>query len=343
MGNGDAGLDLEHREAADALRKQALALPGPVSELVRLLKRKPLQVVVVCARGSSGHAATFAKHLIERHVGIPVAPAAPSIVTLYSGQLRLHGQLFLAISQSGQSDDIVEYAMMAKRAGAITAAIVNDTRSPVAACCDLVLPIDAGSELSVAATKTFVGALGVLLRLVAAWTKDRMMANALDELPDRVMAATSLDWSAAERVFAASESLATIGRGPTLAIAREAALKLKEIGNVHAEAFSGAEFLHGPVSLVDTRFPLLLFIPGDAAAGGMRALAADLRQKGASVWTTEAGDPARGQLPILPPRHPDVDAVCLIQSFYALAIRVAKSRGIDIERPRHLQKVTRTR
>ena len=143
--------------------------------------------------------------------------------------------------------------------------------------------------------------------------------------------------------MAQANSLITIGRGPTLAIAREAALKLKETSNLHAEAFSSAEFQHGPVALVSPLYPILMFLPTDAAATGMRALAADLRGKGAALLSAEHGEAAAGRLPVLAPDHPDADAVCLIQSFYALAIRIAERRGVDVNRPRHLQKVTRTR
>jgi glucosamine--fructose-6-phosphate aminotransferase (isomerizing) len=135
----------------------------------------------------------------------------------------------------------------------------------------------------------------------------------------------------------------SIGRGPTLAIAREAALKLKETCNLHAEAFSGAEFLHGPIALVESSYPILLFIPTDQAAAGLRLLAADLCRKNARVFMTDCGRQHSGGLPALVPDHPDTDAVCLIQTFYALAIRLAQSRGTNVDLPRHLQKVTRTR
>ena len=135
----------------------------------------------------------------------------------------------------------------------------------------------------------------------------------------------------------------TIGRDPTLAVAREASLKLKETSNLHAEAFSGAEFLHGPVALVSTRFPILMFMPTDAAAPGMQALADDLRSKGAMVFCTGPARPRLEGLPALPHDHPETDAICLVQSFYGLAVRLAATRGLDADRPRHLRKVTRTR
>jgi glucosamine--fructose-6-phosphate aminotransferase (isomerizing) len=299
--------------------------------------------VVTCARGSSAHAATFAKHFIEHHLGIPVAAAAPSIVTVYDKRLNLDGQLFLAISQSGRSDDLVETATAARSAGAITAALVNDTESPLAASCEIVLPMAAGVEHSVAATKTFIGSLSAVLRLVAAWSDDAALADALDRLPDRLAASIELDWTAPLAALASAASLVTIGRGPTLAIAREASLKLKEICNLHAEAFSGAEFLHGPVALVSTRYPVLLFMPSDAAAPGLRRFAADLRRKNATLLVAEPGEAAPGRLPALEPDHSGTDAICLIQSFYVMAGRLAALIGTDVDQPRHLQKITRTR
>jgi glutamine---fructose-6-phosphate transaminase (isomerizing) len=336
----------ELREAPDAVARQSHSLAAPLQDLTARLNSRPPQVVVTCARGSSAHAATFAKHLIELNLGIPVAAAAPNIATVYGQRLRLDGQLFLAISQSGRSDDLVETAAMARQAGALTAAIVNATDSPLAAACDIVLPIGAGPELSVAATKSFVATLAALLRFVASWADDDRLPAALDRLPERLAAASGLDWDAALDALSAADSLVTIGRGPTLAIAREAALKLKEIANLHAEAFSGAEFLHGPVALVSTRYPILLFMPTDAAAEGLRRLATDLAGKGAAVFA--AGPPIDGGagprwLPALAADHPEADAACLIQSFYAMMVRLAARLGIDADRPRHLQKVTRTR
>ena len=339
----DAQMALEFREAPQIVSQQVQILAQPLAELVTHLKRAPPQVVVTCARGSSAHAATFAKHLIELYMGVPVAAAAPSIASVYRRHLRLRNQLFLAVSQSGRSDDLLEQTRNAKTSGALTVAIVNEPDSPLAAECDIVLPVGAGPELSVAATKTFVATLAALLRLTAAWGDDSALKGAIERLPERLLAAGALDWSAALNALAGAVSLVTIGRGPTLAIAREASLKLKETSNLHAEAFSGAEFLHGPVAMVSLRYPILVFMPTDAAAAGMQQLAADLRSKGAALFIAEPGEASEERLAVLPKDHPETDAVCLIQSFYGLAIGLAQRLGTDIDRPRHLQKITRTR
>jgi glucosamine--fructose-6-phosphate aminotransferase (isomerizing) len=343
MSGPQARMAHEIAEAPQAVARQAAGLAQPIAELVARLKRRPPQVVVTCARGSSGHAATYAKHLIERSIGTPVAEAAPNIASVYGRRLNLKDQLFLAISQSGRSDDLIEMALSARSAGALTVALVNATDGPLTRACDIVLPIGAGPEQSVAASKTFVATVSAAQRLIAAWASDAALARAVDALPERLAEASALDWSEAVAALSRTASLVTIGRGPTLAIAREASLKLKETCNLHAEAFSGAEFLHGPVALAAARYPIVMFMPNDQAAPGMRQLAADLRRKGAALLTAEPGDAAPGRLPALPARHPETDAVCLVQSFYAMLIRLADRLGLDVDRPRHLQKVTRTR
>lgn len=342
MAETGAHIRQEIREAPDAVRRQQDRLARPIADLAGRLRDKPPRLVVTCARGTSAHAATFGKYLIERRFGIPVASAAPSITSVYGRSLKLDGQLLLVLSQSGRSDDLVEQAVSARQAGALTVALVNAESSPLADQCEIVLPLGAGPELSVAATKSFVAMLAALLRLTAAWAEDATLGGAVARLPDRLAAAAALDWTPAARAFRDAANLITIGRGPTLAIAREAALKLKETCDLHAEAFSGAEFLHGPVSLISRRYPVLLFLATDESEPGLRRLAERLRAEEAGLFVTADGE-GEGALPVLPPDHPDADAVCLIQSFYGMAVELAALRGTDADRPRHLSKVTRTR
>jgi glutamine---fructose-6-phosphate transaminase (isomerizing) len=338
-----AGIETDLQEAAAAVDKQTTALAAPLAALISRLHRCPPRLVVTCARGSSAHAATFAKHLFELRLGLPAAAAAPNIATVYRRALNLEGQLFLAISQSGRSDDLIETAAMARSAGAITVALVNDPDSPLAGASEVVLPLSAGIERSVAATKSFVASLAALLQLTALWVNDPIMQSAHARLPNRLAEAGQLDWHEALAALGRAESMITIGRGPTLAVAREAALKLKETCELHAEAFSAAEFRHGPIALVSSAFPILAFSPGDEATASLTALVADLRRKGACALIAEPGSAQSGRLPVLAADHPDADAICMIQSFYALLVRLAAERGTDADQPRHLQKVTRTR
>jgi glucosamine--fructose-6-phosphate aminotransferase (isomerizing) len=224
----------------------------------------------------------------------------------------------------------------------VTACITNNPDSELAQCCEFVVPMAAGPELSVPATKTFIASLSALARLTALWAEDEALARALHRLPDRLAESAELDWSYLAESLTKVSSLVTIGRGPTLAIAREAALKLKETSDMHAEPFSSAEFLHGPVALVSPQYPIVMFMPTDAAAAGMRRLADDLRAKGAALFTTEHGGASPDRLATLAPDHPETDAICLIQTFYSVLIRLAVARGINVDQPRHLQKITST-
>jgi glucosamine--fructose-6-phosphate aminotransferase (isomerizing) len=334
----------ELRESPDVVSRQSELLSHPLDQLCASLKAKPPRVVVTCARGSSAYAASFGKHLIERYLGIPVAAAAPSITTIYGQALQLNGQFFLVISQSGRSDDLIETTASAKKSGALTAAILNDVNSPLAATCDIVLPMAAGAEASVAATKTFIASLAALLNLVAAWAYETSLQAAVNRLPGRLAEAAQLDWSRAVDAISCAKSLFTLGRGTTLAIAQEAALKLKEVCNIPAEAYSGAEFQHGPIALVSSGYPVLIFMPDDNSAEPLSTLTANLCRKRAAVFVTGRDDvPGAVRLPALRPDRPETDAVCLIQSFYGLAVHLATHRGINVDQPRNLQKVTRTR
>ena len=323
----------------ELVARQEVLLADAVRQLVSRLVRHPPQFVVICARGSSAHAGLFAKHVIELHLGIPVAPAAPSIASIYRRRLELRGQLVLIISQSGTSDDLIEFAKSARDSGALTVAVTNVEGSPLSSSCDVTLAIGAGPERSVPATKTFLSSLCLVLRLAAAWSKETALQSALGRLPQRLTEAASLDWSEAVEVLAESEALATIGRGPTLAIAREAALKLKETCKLNAEGFSAAEFQHGPISLLSSRYPIFVFKPNDPAAAETRAFVSALLDKGARVLCTEPV----GTLPTLPPDRAETDAICAMQAFYAMLVKLASCRGVDPDRPPHLQKVTRTR
>jgi len=333
----------ELNETAVVVQQQLQHLERPISALVEQIAKRRPGIVVTCARGSSAHAATFGKHLIERHLGIPVAAAAPNIASVYKRSLDLKGQMFLAVSQSGRSDDLIETARLARASGALTAAVVNEADSALAQACEVVLPLGAGPELSVVATKTFIASMAALLQLVATWAANSDMVGSCRRLPDRLARAAKLDWSEALDLLAHGTSVITIGRGPTLSVAREAALKLKEACGLHGEAFSAAEFRHGPITLVRDGYPILVFSPNDEATIGLPDLVASLRQKGARVLVTEPGERQRGRLLALSPDQSDADAICLIQTFYALAETLAARRGLDVDRPRHLKKVTRTR
>jgi glucosamine--fructose-6-phosphate aminotransferase (isomerizing) len=250
--------------------------------------------------------------------------------------------LFVAISQSGRSPDLIRQTEDARAGGALTLAIVNDAGSPLAEACELVIDIAAGPERSVAATKTVLGGLAAALALVAAWTGAAPLEAALGRLPGRLEAALALDWSPLVAEVSRVEKMFTVGRGPGLAIAAEAALKLAETTGVAGLAYSSAELSHGPRALAGPDFPLLAFVQDDAARAGTAALLAALAALGAPVLAAGLSGPGITTLPTLAPDHPDTDLLPQLLAFHAAAEASARARGRDPDHPPGLLKVTRT-
>ena len=320
---------------ADALRADGALLAA----LGTALRDRPPAFAATVARGSSDNAATFAAQVLAQAVGLVTASLPPSVVTRYGARLRLRGALVLALSQSGGSPDLAETLRAAREAGALTVAAVNVADSPLAAAAEWVLPQHAGPERAVAATKSFVLTLVAVARLLAAWTGDPALLAALDGLPDRLRAALATDWRAA---LDAPGGLYVVARGPTLAIAQEAALKLKETSRLHAEAFSAAELRHGPRAVAVPGFPILAFAGEDAGGADTRVLAAELAEAGSPVlWAAHRPGPGT-HLPLPPPLHPWLDPIVAVLAFYGWAERLALSRGLDPDRPAGLSKVTET-
>jgi glutamine---fructose-6-phosphate transaminase (isomerizing) len=322
-----------------ALREDT-ALYAALGQALRT--RSPAFVATV-ARGSSDHAASYAASLIGILTGLVTATLPPSLVTRYGARLMLGQALVLGVSQSGASPDLIQVMAAARQAGAARVAIVNAPDSPLAAEADWILPQRAGPEQAVAATKSFILTLVAVVRLVAAWTRDPALAAALPYLPDRLNAALACDWSAALPVLAAADRGAfVVGRGPVLAVAQEAALKLKETSWMHAEAVSAAEIQHGPKAVADGGFPVLGFALDDPGGDDTRSLAAGLSAAGVPVLLAAHGAGAGVHLPLPPPLHPMLDAIPAALAFYGFAEALARSRGLDPDRPRGLRKVTET-
>lgn len=329
-------------EAPAAVRRLLGDSRAAIAEAGARLKAIEPAVIVTVARGSSDHAATFFKYACEITAGTPVASLGPSIASIYSAPLRLAGAAALAISQSGKSPDILALMDAVKAAGATTLSLVNVEDAPLAQRADVFVPLRAGPEKSVAATKSFIAAVVGALAILAAWRDDEALKTALAALPDHLEKALEADWSPAFDTFVGASSLYTIGRGPGFAIALEAALKFKETAILHAEAYSGAELQHGPVSLVDATFPLLAFIPEDAAAPSLVQMATALHERGALVFSATAAAVPGPRLPIVSTGHALTDPIAIGLSFYRFVEAVAVARGYNPDQPRHLKKVTET-
>jgi glucosamine--fructose-6-phosphate aminotransferase (isomerizing) len=331
----------EAAQAPQAVREQLQANAARVARLAARLRQAPPRAVVTCARGSSDHAATFARYLIETRLGLLTSSAAPSVSSVYDARPDLAGAVMLAISQSGASPDLLAAVSSARAAGAHIVALVNAEDSPLAQLADELIPLCAGLERSVAATKSYIASLAAIVHLVASWSRDVQLAAALQQAPERLERAWQLDWSAAVTRLTPANNLYVIGRGLGLGVAQEAALKLKETCGLHAEAVSAAELRHGPMALVRTGFPLLIFTQNDESRSGVTQLAAELAAQGADVLLAGA-DAARATILPTEGAHPVIEPLLFAQSFYRMANALSLARGGDPDRPPHLHKVTET-
>lgn len=319
------------RESRDAVSKAAAALRAADPTLLATV-----------ARGSSDHAATYLKYAVELVAGVPVASLGPSIASVYGRPLRLGGAACIGISQSGQSPDLVRMIEAAASGGALTLAITNDPESPMAGAASHCLALGAGPERSVAATKTFVVSVLAGLALLAEWQRDEELCRALEKLPQALAQALALDWQPLVARLGDARQAYVLGRGPAYAIAREAALKCKEVAGIHAEAYSTAEVLHGPAAIVGGRFPILALGVADAALPQIVATASRLAGQGADLLLTGAAIQGATRLPAPPPLHPLLDPLVLAVSFYRAVEALARARGLDPDTPPHLRKVTET-
>jgi glucosamine--fructose-6-phosphate aminotransferase (isomerizing) len=332
----------EAQESAAVVERQHRLNAGALRQLGERLRRDPPRAVVTLARGSSDHAATFARYLIERRARVLTSSLSPSIASIYNATPTLTGTVALAISQSGRSPDLLIAAEQARQMGAFVVAFVNDENAPLAGLADVALPLAAGREQSVAASKSFIATLAATLDLLTSWTEDRSLEAALSTLPDKLDRAWEADWTPAVEALQAVDNAYVVARGHGLGVAQEAALKLKETCGLHAEGFSGAELRHGPMALVRRDFPVVMFAQGDETLPSMSDLAAAMSARGASVISSGIADAAGIRLPTIP-TDPLIAPIVQVASFYRAANALALARGFDPDRPANLSKITETR
>lgn len=328
-------------EIPDAVERLLTQGGDAIAAAARKAREADPRYLISVARGSSDHACTYLKYASELILRRPMASVGPSVNSIYGVDLDVPDALCISVSQSGQSPDIVRMTESLRASGALTIAITNDEGSRLAKAADTTLPIHAGPELSVAATKTFVTSLVAGLWLIAEIKGDDDLVTAIRALPEHLVAATRCNWSEAAAAIDGT-SLFTLGRGPSWAISNEAALKFKETCMIHAESYSSAEVLHGPVSIVGQSFPVIAFAAGDAAEENVAQTSDALAGKGARVFTLASGASRATVLPHVRTGHWLTDPVAAIVSFYGMVESVAVARGIDPDAPRHLNKVTET-
>ena len=332
----------EALSAADCVAGQLALDADRYAALGARLRAGPLHSAVTVARGSSDHASGYLAYLIMARMGRLVTSLPMSLITLYKSPIVARDTLAVAISQSGQSPDVVEPIKYFRAGGATTVALVNDAESPLAEAAEWTMPLHAGKEQSVAATNSFIASLVAGARLVAEWQDDAALKDGIAALPESLSAAAQADWSAALEVLAPARNIMVVGRGIGFPLALESALKFKETSSLQAEAFSGAEIKHGPMALIEDGYPLLIFATRGPAQAGLVALADEMRGRGARVLLAAPEDVPSRDLLLPTARIPDLDPIAAVQAFYVMAAQLSKARGLDPDRPRHLSKVTRT-
>jgi len=326
-------MEREAREAPSRIKQQLANNRRTVAELGAKLRALKPKFVFMVGRGSSDHAGVFGKYLIEVETGTPVVAAAPSVKSVYGSTVNLKDSAVIVISQSGRSPDILSQAELAKAQGALCIALVNDEASPLAELADVVVPLNVGEEKAVAATKSYLATLSALLHLVSEWKNAPELIDAVAKLPDVLAHTVEESTQLQPNALADVKHLVVMGRGYGYALAREVALKLKEVCGIQAESFSSAEFLHGPVTLVEAGLDIISLDIDDESKASHDKQVVEVKGRGARVShiaQTNRDIPKR------------IAPLTLLQRFYIDVAQVAVSRGVDPDAPAGLNKVTKT-
>ena len=319
--------------------ERLLAERDSIITVANRIRQADPRVVVISGRGSSGNAGTLLRYLFEARAGLLVSTSAPSVMTTYGQSIDMRNAVFIVISQSGRSPDLVMGAQSARKNGALTIAIVNDLTSPLALACELALPMGAGLERSVAATKSVVLSMVTSVQLVASLTSDDELNEKIKRLPQRFSDALACDWSQWSSSLAAARAAFVIGRGFGLGPAREIGLKVTETMRLPTLSYSAAEVMHGPLACASAEIPFLVLRQNDGSSAMVDALIAELRVRKLNVFS--AGDPT-GVLPWIGNDDPICDAITMLLPAYATIEQAARARGFDPDNPPNLSKVTET-
>lgn len=337
------------RHMAAEIAEQPTVLGGlvarraEIAEVAGAIARRPPRFALLAARGSSDHAALYAKYLIEVLLGLPAGLVSPSTVTLYGARPDLRDVLLVSVSQSGGSPDLLEFTQTARKQGALTVAVTNTPASPLGGAAELAVDIGAGTETAVAATKTYSATLLALYLLVDAVRGGDSSAAA--EIEPLARQALEVDVQRAVDRYRFVDRVITTGRGYSYATALESALKLAETSYLAARAYSGADLLHGPVAAIDEETAVLAVTGAGRGGAALRDVLAAVAERGADVLalgSSAAEVPAAVRVPV-PSVAEELAPVLEVLPVQRIALGLALARGFDPDRPRGLHKVTRTR
>lgn len=341
-------MEEESLSSASLMEKQLKNNQHEIKKIASILQKKSFRFIQTVARGSSAHAAHFGKYLFETKYKLATASASLVTYTLYKSSLDYRNSLVIAISQSGQSPDICEYMQNAKKKGALTVALVNETHSPLAQGADFLIALGAKRENAVAATKSFLLTLSALIQLISYLVNDNELLSCLGKLSEKLCIVDSIHKDFFIDFFKHIHKLFVVSRGYSYPIACEAALKYMETCNIQAHAFSSAELMHGPISLVDKEYPVVLFMTKDAAENAMKDTYDTMLRLQAKPFLFIPQNleplykPKENYILLPNSLHPICDPLIAIHAFYPLVAKLALARGKNPDLPPNLQKVTKT-
>ncbi len=332
----------EIKEIPNVIEAQHEANAPQLIELSEYLKKTDPWHIVTLGRGSSYNASNYAKYIFEESLGVPVTVAAPSLASIYDKGLKLKNSLLIVTSQSGKSPDLIKFLQKIRAGGTKAVGIINDTDSPLAKECDFLLSINAGEEKSVAATKSYIGSLSAFASILATWSENNELAEALLNLPaylDQTLQMT--DWPYFIESLQDCVETFSIGRGVGLSSALESALKLKETCQIHAEGISATEIFHGSVSLLKENYPVISFVGNDESRTSSLEINKKLTSYGANVLAFDTKGKSDNTL-VLPEVHPILQPLVHMTAYYKLVEELSLHRGFNPDTPPNLKKVTET-
>lgn len=342
-------LERELREQPEALARLIEKQLAYAEEIAELFRRDDVQYVLIASRGSSSNAARYAQYLLGRAHRVPVAFATPSLFTLYEQPPRLDGALVVGISQSGESPDVVEVVREAKRQGRPSIAITNSPSSPLGLAADAVVKLEAGKEQAVAATKTYVNSLGAIALIFATTTGDTRALAELRAVPGQIQAQLERSWDdvAALDSFGGIDGGTVVARGINYCTSFEIALKIRELSGLLFESYSAADLMHGPVAAIGRGWPVIALAPSGPAFAAMEPAIEDVARRGARlvVISDEERVLQHGEvaLPLVAGVPEWVSPLVAVVPGQLAALRLAQLRGVDLDNPLGLSKITLTR
>ena len=341
-------LETELREQPAALARLIERQAAHVDEVAAAFRRDDVQYIVIASRGSSSNAARYAQYLLGRAHRVPVMFATPSLYTIYEQPPRLDGAAVLGISQSGASPDVVSVLAEARRQGRPTVSITNGLDSPIAKESDAVLLLEAGDERSVAATKTYMNSLGAIALLFSAIDGATARVE-LDRMPEVLERQIALSFSSAPQLdqLAGSPGATVVARGVNFGTAHEVALKIRELSGLVVEAYSPADLMHGPVAAIRPGWPVIAVAPTGPVHASVAEVLPALEERGARVFVVsdveELLERAGTPLPLVPGVPEWLSPLTAVVPGQVLGLRLAQLRGLDVDRPVGLKKITLTR